>query len=105
MHHLPLRKGSHFTIHSQIEQHSCCSRNRYRPLIVNMAYVDHSREKEDPAEEWVQRTNENSFPAILHVALENAEKDGTEEVLSWQPHGRAFRVHDTEQLTETVLKL
>ena len=71
-----------------------------------MDYKDYSREEEGhPIGYKVPHRTDTTFPEKLHVALESAEQDGNDDVLSWQPHGRAFRVHDTDQLTERVLKL
>jgi hypothetical protein len=36
--------------------------------------------------------------------LSDVEKEGTEDIVSWQPHGMAFRVHQTKDFTETVMK-
>ena len=68
-----------------------------------MDYTDYSREKE--VYEDVRRTGEPSFTSVLHLVLETAERDGLDDVISWKPHGRAFCVHDAEELLEKVLKL
>ena len=70
-----------------------------------MDYVDYSQEEEDPGVYLARRGTEPTFPERLHFALESAEKDGHDEAISWQPHGRAFIVHDADKLTENVLKL
>jgi hypothetical protein len=36
--------------------------------------------------------------------LSDSAKDGTEDIVSWQPHGMAFRVHKTKEFTETVMQ-
>ena len=70
-----------------------------------MQYVDYSQEQDDLTSAGGRRAAEPTFPERLHFALENAEKDGYDSAISWQPHGRAFMVHDAERLTEKVLKL
>ena len=43
------------------------------------------------------------FPLKLHELLDTIEADGHADVLSWQPHGRSFRVHKTREFVETVM--
>jgi len=50
------------------------------------------------------RGNEVVFPVKLHETLENAEKAGLSNIVSWQPHGRCFLVHDQNAFVEEVLK-
>jgi len=35
--------------------------------------------------------------------LETVEKENLTSIISWQPHGRAFRIHNREKFIETVL--
>jgi HSF-type DNA-binding len=44
------------------------------------------------------------FPFKLHEMLSDAFKDGYETIVSWQPHGKAFRVHNTKEFTETIMQ-
>jgi HSF-type DNA-binding len=44
-----------------------------------------------------------SFPHQLHFVLAEMERDGQAHIASWQPHGRAFKVHDREQFVKTIL--
>jgi HSF-type DNA-binding len=54
---------------------------------------------------------EDLFPAKLHYVLEQVEKDqeqhgiggGDDDVISWQPHGRAFLVQDREKFVNEYL--
>jgi hypothetical protein len=46
---------------------------------------------------------EGLFPARLHYVLEQLEKDGLDDVISWQPHGKAFLVKDAKRLETEVL--
>ena len=43
------------------------------------------------------------FPEKLHQMLEEIRQKGDESIVSWLPHGRAFRVHKKQQFIETVL--
>jgi hypothetical protein len=48
---------------------------------------------------------EQNFPVKLHYMLSELEKDGMDDVVSWQPHGRCFLVHKQQQFVEQVLPL
>lgn len=43
------------------------------------------------------------FPVRLHYMLNEIEKDGLGHIVSWQPHGRCFVVHDQKAFTGQVL--
>jgi len=43
------------------------------------------------------------FPDVLHKMLEETEKDGLSHIVSFLPHGRAFRVHNKEKFVEMIL--
>jgi hypothetical protein len=43
------------------------------------------------------------FPKVLHRMLDQAEVDGFSEIVSWQPHGRAFLVHDQARFVAEVM--
>jgi hypothetical protein len=45
------------------------------------------------------------FPVKLHKILDQGENDSvTASIITWLPHGRAFRVENTEQFMEKILK-
>jgi len=43
------------------------------------------------------------FPQRLHSLLQDVELSGKESIVSWQPHGRAFRVHDRKEFVKAIL--
>jgi HSF-type DNA-binding len=43
------------------------------------------------------------FHAKLFVMLERAEKDGYQNIVSWQPHGRCFSIRDNELFLNHIL--
>lgn len=44
------------------------------------------------------------FPYRLHDLLSAVERDGTlDHVISWQPHGRSFKIHDPKEFASAVL--
>jgi hypothetical protein len=61
-------------------------------------------------EEHTQSSNmsnggEQNFPVKLHYMLNELEKDGMDDIVSWQPHGRCFLVHKQQQFVDHVLPL
>jgi HSF-type DNA-binding len=44
-----------------------------------------------------------TFPIKLHAMLELVDELGLNAIVSWLPHGRAFKVFDKKRLTEEVL--
>jgi hypothetical protein len=48
---------------------------------------------------------EQNFPVKLHYMLNELEKDGMGDIVSWQPHGRCFLVHKQQQFVEQILPL
>jgi HSF-type DNA-binding len=43
------------------------------------------------------------FPFKLHEILTNVANNGTDDIVSWQPHGKAFRVHKSKEFSETIM--
>ena len=43
------------------------------------------------------------FPVKLYNMLEGTKKEGLEHVVSWQPHGRCFMVHEPTEFVEDIL--
>ena len=45
------------------------------------------------------------FPSVLHAMLERADPEKFDDVVSWQPHGRAFTVHNPNRFVKEVMPL
>jgi hypothetical protein len=45
----------------------------------------------------------NPFPAVLHGMMEQASGKGYSDIISWQPHGRAFLIRDPKAFVVKVL--
>jgi hypothetical protein len=43
------------------------------------------------------------FPIKLHDMLEGISNNGSQDVVSWQPHGKAFRVHQPEVFARAIM--
>jgi HSF-type DNA-binding len=44
-----------------------------------------------------------TFPHVLHMMLEAAHENGYDDVVSWQDHGRSFRIKDKKRLVTEVM--
>ena len=49
--------------------------------------------------------NENAFPFLLHALLDDAEKHGFDDIISWVPGGKGFRIHDRDKLESRILPI
>lgn len=48
---------------------------------------------------------DHNFPMKLHYMLSSIEGDGQGHIVSWQPHGRCFMVHDMKEFVASMLPL
>jgi len=72
--------------------------------VVRHNYHDHSEAVPLEREKEPILLGESSiFPVKLHNLLENVETDGHEGFVSWQPHGRAFKIHNRKKFVELVM--
>lgn len=49
-------------------------------------------------------SSSHPFPIKLHLLLEESEASGLGHIISWQPHGRAFKIHNPTLFTETIMQ-
>jgi len=68
-----------------------------------MKYTNH----ENPfPEAFVDRTwRQNSFPVKLHKNLHKIEMEGLASVISWQPNGHSFVIHDRHLFVGLILPI
>ena len=67
------------------------------PATVESDNLDNYPKQEPKCGVFVQ------FPRKLHELLETIEADGLADVISWQPHGRAFLIHKTVEFSAMVI--
>jgi hypothetical protein len=80
--------------------------NEQRNEAVVHTYHDHANEiKTVAGNTGESNSGEESFPYKLHYMLTELEKDGMDDIVSWQPHGRCFLVHKQKAFVEKVLPL
>lgn len=73
-------------------------------------YHDHAND--EPGTSSVEQVNEiinvrggvkTPFPLRLHAMLDAVDKEGLTDIVSWQPHGRAFAVHDIQRFVYQIM--
>lgn len=57
----------------------------------------------DNAKEESGTTQKLPFPWKLHTLLDDAEKEGYQDIISWEDDGKAFCVHKPDQFCESIL--
>lgn len=57
----------------------------------------------EPVSTTKGRGQNEFFPDVLYRMLEDTDREGLTDVISWLPHGRAFRVHKREKFETDVL--
>jgi hypothetical protein len=78
----------------------------YTQNIVQHDYHDHSEElpwETDILGQELKLDENLNFPIKLHNLLDNVEADGHAGIISWQPHGRAFKIHDRKKFVDMVM--
>ena len=72
-------------------------------------YRDFSQEQEHSGDLAASNQNgtnrEQSFPMKLHYMLSDMQADGLDHMVSWQPHGRCFVVHNSKLFVAQILPL
>jgi HSF-type DNA-binding len=43
------------------------------------------------------------FPIKLHYMLEDVEQNGWEDIVSWAPHGRCFKIHNPRAFVARIM--
>lgn len=103
------------TIQKQSKHRRCPRRpgmtaqNKQR-IFVQHNYHDLSLEPDDAMihtdiEGGSGTTKNESFALKLHRILDETERKGMGHIISWQPHGRAFKIHNAELFTEHIMPL
>ncbi|KAL7560150.1 hypothetical protein ACA910_013161 [Epithemia clementina (nom. ined.)] len=81
----------------------------HKRSYVKHQYHDHSQDPETNEEEVPTPKNKGGittpFPMQLHDMLQHADIRGFDNIVSWQPHGRAFLVHDPQRFVSEVMPM
>jgi HSF-type DNA-binding len=54
--------------------------------------------------EGKEASTANNFPLKLHRILERLESESSYDIISWLPHGQAFKVHDVNRFVNELMK-
>ena len=71
-------------------------------LPVNGPQVGCARAVPAGAHRW-QGGRRRTFPIRLHTMLSDVESMGQADIVSWQPHGRCFVVHKSQEFVDQIL--
>lgn len=74
---------------------------RHDNLGIPMRQVWHAPHYTDVISPYA--TTNPAFPIKLHHCLAETKKEGLEHIVSWMPHGRAFKVHDKDAFVKSIL--
>jgi len=91
-----------------------CSKNpiRENPKVDmsdnNRSYSDFSQFTDEEALMQIghtsnQKSTIETFPIKLHKIMERADVDGYSHIISWLPHGRAIRIHDSKAFVAKIM--
>jgi len=87
------------------ESANACTDAHKPPQVVEHHYHDHIRDQKSSSfhEEDTVELEKAHFPIKLHAILDHIEEDGHAHVISWQPHGRSFKVHKQDIFMKEIL--
>jgi len=66
--------------------------------------TDSNKEEADKVLRENMQSLKFPFPWKVHEMLANVEKDGNDDVVSWMPSGKAFRVHREKEFVNSIMK-
>ena len=78
-----------------------------RRQFVQHKYTDHAYDRPTAVDGSMVLSGKSSsmaFPIKLHEILSKVERDGLSSVISWQPHGRSFKIHQHEEFSRNILQ-
>lgn len=67
------------------------------PPDPELITTDHKEEAID------NNRGDGTYALRLYEMLEDAEREGHQHIVSWQPHGRAFRIHKEKEFVEQIM--
>ena len=79
------------------------SRWKHGHRTVSHIYHDHGDDMNNGAEPVTRGGVQTPFPVKLHDMLDEIERDGHADVVSWQPHGRCFVVRKPEAFVNRIM--
>mmetsp|Transcript_19475 Transcript_19475/g.29282 ORF Transcript_19475/g.29282 Transcript_19475/m.29282 type:complete len:310 (+) Transcript_19475:115-1044(+) len=78
--------------------------NKSFSRLAHHDYHDHSHDAVTSENDTTSRRSATDpFPIQLHMMLDTVEREGYAHVVSWQPHGRCFVIHDQKQFHSFIM--
>lgn len=83
--------------------------SKHRPYFDGSTHPDPSssteEDDEDSDDKDTPKTNKKNepFPKKLYRMIEDAKKNGQEDIISFYPHGRAFGIHKPAQFVSEIM--
>jgi len=75
--------------------------------FVDNSYRDHAQDPLSNSDRKMQQANRGgisiTFPQKLFNMLTAAATEGFDHIVSWQPHGRCFLIHDKHDFGNTII--
>lgn len=76
-------------------------KDRHRRVVH--AYHDHATDAPSVIPHITRGGVKTPFPVRLHNMLSGVEAQGLTHIVSWQPHGRSFLVHKSQEFTDHIM--
>ncbi|KAL7481176.1 hypothetical protein ACHAW6_006855 [Cyclotella cf. meneghiniana] len=86
--------------HHDLTSNNCTPRLARPPRRTDHTYHDWAQYPPDDSAIRTTKKSNNNFPAKLHRILSNPEHSCA---ISWQPHGRAWKIKDKKLFVEKVV--
>jgi hypothetical protein len=105
------RTDSRVSHGNQVRSKRSLKQKIHEHLIVEHHYHDHAWDDDESIStgttcgfgEAGANANNTSFPVKLYEMLSSVEQDGFAPIVSWQPHGRCFVVHEPGAPFKSIL--
>jgi hypothetical protein len=91
---------------NKMEEEALCFLGSTTHEAKNGLYFDASVITDPKPDKNGQRTRggvTEPFPEKVHRMITDAEADGNEDIISFMPHGRAFKIHDQQRFVKEIL--
>lgn len=79
--------------------------NEFDVIVENAKDIHHTNNSIISNSISTNSKSSTNFPVRFHYMLSELEKDGHDDIISWQPHGRCFLVHKQKELVDKILPL
>lgn len=78
-------------------------RKSHKPTYIDYANISDEEAMATMKKKGKRKSTIKSFPQKMYLIVERSEVDGYSDIVSWLPHGRAFKIHNTTLFLKTIL--